>query len=303
MDSLKTLIDKKQYNLVIKATENCSDAESLFYRIIALGSLAKFSEAIEVIQKNKNVLEASSLGLLIDLHIDILLLAERFDDAYLAYDYYKELPYHSQVVEEKISSIPTKIREAMKETYKSGNKDFSDDDIKKALSSNEINNLFMAIEKIKDGYYLKFLKEIKTILLKGEKQSIRSFLLMFLVEQKFDQEIDFNSEGKVIRINPSKIKQPFIKDEMKELEKFCFSLEKDVTFTNTFLNIYSSISMYKFPSKIELSDKVSLFAIYAIAKKAIMQEVDIYRLALNHNISSEELNDKVDCFNTILADF
>ena len=61
--------------------------------------------------------------------------------------------------------------------------------------------------------------------------------------------------------------------------------------------------MYKFPSKIELSDKVSLFAIYAIAKKAIMQEVDVYKLALNHNISFEKLSDKIDCFNTILADF
>ena len=36
MDSLKTLMDKKQYDLVIKLTENSNDSIALFYRLSAL---------------------------------------------------------------------------------------------------------------------------------------------------------------------------------------------------------------------------------------------------------------------------
>ncbi len=41
MDSLKSLMDKKQYDLVLKITETSKDAQSLFYRISALLALGK----------------------------------------------------------------------------------------------------------------------------------------------------------------------------------------------------------------------------------------------------------------------
>ena len=47
MDSLKTLFDKKQYDLVLKITETSKDAQSLFYRISALLALGKSEEALD----------------------------------------------------------------------------------------------------------------------------------------------------------------------------------------------------------------------------------------------------------------
>ena len=195
MDSLETLISKKQYEIVIKATENCTDSQSLFYRVIAFASMSKFDDALTVINNHKKILEEAALNVLINLHIDILLLAERFDEAFSAYDYYRDLPYHSQVVEEIIASIPNKIQESMKKTYRINSKDLTEDEIKNALKGEDINKLFMVIESLKGGYFYKFINEIKSSLINCPKQKNRSFLLMFLVEERFDQTVSFLTEN------------------------------------------------------------------------------------------------------------
>ncbi len=45
MDSLKTLMDKKQYDLVLKLTENSQDSLALFYRLSAMLATGKSEEA------------------------------------------------------------------------------------------------------------------------------------------------------------------------------------------------------------------------------------------------------------------
>ena len=79
MDSLKTLMDKKSYDLVIKLTENSSDALSLFYRISALLAVGQIEDALQVILTKRNILK-SRLVLLIKFHLEILCLLKRFDE-------------------------------------------------------------------------------------------------------------------------------------------------------------------------------------------------------------------------------
>ena len=57
MDSLKTLMEKNQYDLVIKLTENSTDSISLFYRLSALVAVGKNQEALELIKNKRNILK------------------------------------------------------------------------------------------------------------------------------------------------------------------------------------------------------------------------------------------------------
>ena len=77
MDSLKTLMEKNQYDLVIKLTENSNDSISLFYRLSALVAVGKNNEALELIKNKRNMFQ-SRLNLLIKFHIEILLKFELF---------------------------------------------------------------------------------------------------------------------------------------------------------------------------------------------------------------------------------
>ena len=69
MDSLKSLMDKKQYDLVIKLTENSTDSTYLFYRISAFLALGKPLESLSVIENNRDILE-KDLYILLKIHID-----------------------------------------------------------------------------------------------------------------------------------------------------------------------------------------------------------------------------------------
>lgn len=303
MDSFDTLLSKKQYDLIIKATENAIDSESLYYRIIAFASLGQFDEALNVINLNKKLLQEKSLKTLITLHIDILLLDNRFDEAYKAYDYYRELPYHSQEVEEITNNIPSKIQNAIKKSYTSYKEGLSDSDIGKLLLSKDVNNVITGIDALKEKNYLNFLPQLKHILMNFSKQSIRSFALMFLVERKHNETLSFLSSKGVIQVNPSVLKPPFEDDDFNIIEKELTHGEKDTTLVENSIHILSSILIYIFPEKISANDKATIAAIHVLAKKALLQEIDVKSLATKRNISFDDLNNSIIELQSYLDNF
>ena len=57
MDSLKSLYDKKQYDLILKLTSTSENESDLFYRIAAFTGLGQFEDALYVIQDHQQILE------------------------------------------------------------------------------------------------------------------------------------------------------------------------------------------------------------------------------------------------------
>ena len=84
MDSLKTLIDKKEYQLVLKLTENSQDALALFYRLSALVATGQVNNALALIEQKKQILISKPM-ILMKFHIEILCLLGKFDEAYEAF--------------------------------------------------------------------------------------------------------------------------------------------------------------------------------------------------------------------------
>ena len=60
MDSLKSLMDRKDYELVIKLTENSQDINYLFYRISAFLALGRGEAALETIKNNRMILQGTT---------------------------------------------------------------------------------------------------------------------------------------------------------------------------------------------------------------------------------------------------
>ena len=114
MDNLKTLMDKRQYELVIKLTKTATSPTDLFYRISALLASGKAEEALKCINDNQKVLE-TNLFILVKIHIEILCLLNRFDEAREKLKYYEELPYESQQVEEVLRDMPHRLKHCFRE--------------------------------------------------------------------------------------------------------------------------------------------------------------------------------------------
>ena len=274
MDSLKTLMDQKNYNLVIKLTENSNDAIALFYRLSALLAVGQSEEALNLI-KTKRLIMQKRLSLLIKFHIEILCLLKRFDEAYEELKYYEELPYESQEVEEVLRSMPTYIRNEEKAAYK---RPIDDDELREMLIKGNDGEILASLDRIKGLVdFTPFLLGILKVAQTHKRQVIRSIALLVLVYKKYDKEVKFLHHDKMITLVPADLDDPFIVPGYSSIEEFSYALQSeyhDPSIADNALNVISSYLLYNYPDKLNLSAEESLVIFGYVAKKMLKINID-----------------------------
>ncbi len=286
MDSLKSLMDRKDYELVIKLTENSQDINYLFYRISAFLALGKGERALSTIKHNRKILEGD-LSLLIKIHIEILCLLNNFDEAFEELRYYENLPYVSQQVEEVLREMPKFIRDEEKKSVAS--RELSNEELAKRLTSNDQDVVLPALDLLRDRDVNMFMPAIEKILVKFPKQSIRSFALLLLVQKKIDRDVAFNHMGETIAINPSRLEPPFIGSEFNDFLKELQKELKDPAANENAIQILSSYIIYTYPIKLEVSYAVLIEALRAIAFEYLQNSGEI---ALSERCSQKRIDEK-----------
>ena len=286
MDSLKSLMDRKDYELVIKLTENSQDINYLFYRISAFLALGKGERALSTIKHNRKILEGD-LSLLIKIHIEILCLLNNFDEAFEELRYYENLPYVSQQVEEVLREMPKFIREEEKKSVAS--RELSNEELAKRLASNDQDVVLPALDLLRDRDVNMFMPAVEKILVKFPKQSIRSFALLLLVQKKIDRDVAFNHMGETIAINPSRLEPPFIGSEFNDFLRELQKELRDPAANENAIQILSSYIIYTYPIKLEVSYAVLIEALRAIAFEYLQNSGEI---ALSERCSQKRIDEK-----------
>ena len=264
MDNLKTLMDKHQYDLVISLTENSKDMNYLFYRITAFVALSRGEDALNCIKENRKILEGD-LSLLIKIHIEILCILNRFEEAYSELEYYKGLPYVSQQVEELMHDLPKLIKDEEKKAYM--NRQLSNEEIKERLLSDSDDYVLPAIDMVRDRDVNQFLDELQSVMVNYHRQSIRSFALLLCVQKQINKEFKFNHLGETIVVNPSKLEPPFIGDDFNRIIKKMQSEYRDPSLCEDAIHILSSYLIYIYPKKMLESEDVQIEALRQISKE------------------------------------
>lgn len=269
MDSLSSLLSKKQYDLVVKITENSTDGEELFCRLAALVSLGKINDAINLINKHHLILEKTNLYSIINWHIDLLCAVGMFDEAFDAASYYRELPYESQKVEELLQGLTKRIRKEEKEFEKLYRP--SNDDVMKFLSSSNDEEVLYAIKELETLDISPFMEKIKDLLINYPKQTVRSYLLLLLVFKRYDKTISFDSLGDIIEVNPSKIGAPFIDKNWESFVKAVNEYSKDTTLVDNVIKLSSLYIILTYPKELDL-DEIFISSMFEISKSYLGQE-------------------------------
>ena len=262
MDNLKSLMDKHEFELVIKLTENAKDSNSIFYRIAALLSTNKGEEALATIKKNRKELE-SDLAVLIKVHIETLCILGLFDEAHQELEYYKNLPYESQEVEEILRDMPKYIRLEEKSMFKMPIND--DETIIKHLKGNDMDMAIAALDEIRSREIAPFIPAIAYLMVNFEKQSVRSFALLLLVQKQVDKTFKFNHMGKLIDVNPKQLKPPFEDDEFISLIKRLENEYKNPVVSDNAIQLYSSFIIYTYPNTPYYEQDKLVIALHYIA--------------------------------------
>ena len=301
MDNLKSLLDSKQYDLVLKLTETSTSSNDLFYRISAFIFLGKYEDALYVIQDHQETLE-SNLSALINAHINLLCVLGRFEQAYTVLDYYNNLPYQSQVVEEILRKMP-KIIEA-EEKKQTTYKFYSDEEIEQMLRSDKFEDVLLALDTIKNRDILSFLPILKELLVSDSKEAIKSYILMMLVKKEVDRDLVIVKKGKEIKVNPKHLIPPFMGEVFDGVVKGFDKEFKDSTLSQIATQLFSQYSIYIYPEEYPYSVKEYLAAFYLLAKDyASSMNSDLSTLNFVNELDLETINRIKDEIDKMLEEF
>ena len=304
MDSLKTLMDKKQYDLVLKITENSQDSLALFYRLSALLATGQSSEALSLIKSKREILK-TNLPLLVKIHIEILCLLGKFDEAYDELKYYQELPYENQETEELLSSLPKYIREEELKQYK--HQEVGQEEIRKKLLSKNDNDVLSALDAVREQPIESFILPIQNVLRSYPKQAVRAFALLLLVARKYDKSVAYLTETGLIEVIPASLEEPFIVPNIGTLDDVSQLLQNtyhDPSLVQTAINILSSEIVYLYPRKINYS-KEQLLVIFAYLAKDLLKvkDNDLKKMCEENQLNEEEITQEINKIRQHLADF
>lgn len=270
MDSLKTLMERNQYELVIKLTENSNDSISLFYRLSALIAVGKNEDALKTIKSKRDILQ-DRLNLLVKFHIEILCLLGRFDEAYDELKYYENLPYESQEVEEVLRMMPQYIRNAEKQSY--GSKQLDEEELNKRLLSSNEEEVLGALDEIKSQSSSRYLNNLLILIKSHPRQVIRTFGLLLLLKDNFDKEVEFLKGDKILKVIPSHLPEPFLVPGFKDVNAVFFAMQEefhDPTVVQNAMQTLSSYLLYFYPDEYPFT-KNETIVIFGFVAKHLLQ--------------------------------
>ena len=271
MDSLKTLLDQKKYDLVLKLTERSETANDLFYRISAYIYLGKYEDALFVIQDHQKTLESNLLSL-VNAHINLLCALGRFDQARVTLDYYSNLPYQSQAVEEMLQKMPEVIE--LEEKKQTTLRFYNDEQLEAYLKSDKLEEVLIGLDSVKNRDVFTFLPILKDILVNHPKQMIRSYTLMLLVQKEVDRQLQMKSVDEIIEVNPKHINPPFTSVIFNETIKLIDQNFKDPSLAQNATQLFSEYEMYLYPRSIKEAPKDLCAALYIITRKYAHQPLE-----------------------------
>jgi hypothetical protein len=286
MDSLKSLLDQKNYELVLKLTEGSEAPNDLFYRISAYIYLGKYEDALYVIQDHQKILEGNLVSL-INAHINLLCVLGRFEQAHTVLDYYNNLPYQSQAVEEVLRKMPEVIE--LEEKKQTTLKFYDDEQVEKYLLSEKDEDVLIGLDTVRNRDVFRFLPVIQKVMVSHPRQMIRSYSLMLLVQKEVDRELKMNSNGEIIDVNPKHLNPPFTSVVFNDTIRLIDSEYKDPTLAQSATQLFSEYEMYLYPRSLKDLAKNYAAAFYIIARKYansplpdIKQYCDAMELDENH---------------------
>ena len=294
MDSLKTLMDRKEYDLVLKITENSQDSLGLFYRLSALLAVGKSEDALKLIKTKREILK-SKLSLLMKIHIEILCLLGKFDEAYDELKYYQELPYENQETEEMLAYLPKYIREEEIKLYKK--KEVGQDEIRKKLVSKSDNDVLTALDAIRELPLDSFILPIQNILRSYPKQSIRAFALLLLVARKYDKKVSYLYFDELREVIPASLNEPFVLKDIGTIDDLSQLLQNtfhDPSLVQTIINLVSSYIVYTYPEPLPYS-KEEIIAIFGYLGKEMLQSKDnsVKALCQEYNLDEVKVREQI----------
>lgn len=225
-NDLKSLIEQREFAKVLELSEGSRDPETLFYRLSALLASAKSKEAMELLEKHRKELFEYNPVATLRTNFELRALRKEYKQARQDLEYFNNLPYVSQEVEEILRALPEDI--AAQEKFSLGGKKLGEDEIFDILeTSDDSFELLAALNALKGKDLSEYLDDIFGVIGKEKvHDDVKTFALLLLVSAKDGKLRKFDLRGENYELTPALIAPPFSTQPYLEAKRI---LEEEFT--------------------------------------------------------------------------
>ena len=251
VSKLDELYEQHNFDLLIKLVGDSHDPKERFLVLSSLVIQGKRKEALDEIDHYQAILETSHPFELMKMHFELLLSEKLYDEARIKLRHYENLPYISQEVEEFLREMKVRIEDEAH--AKKGSTLIPLDEVYETLETGtNQSEIAQTIFQLKN-YNINLLIDSLRIFLKRKEvhPNFRTYVLIYLVDQKYNSEIEVLTRDKIITVNPSKIVPPFMHEDFNEVcRQITIFSEGDTSITETALHLFNCYILDTYPEDI-----------------------------------------------------
>jgi len=208
MDSFKSLLEKKQYDLVISLTSAEGKEEDLFFRLAAYLGKGDSQKAADLFFKNRDRLYAFNPLLTMKTNFELRDILKQYDKAYEDEPYFENKPYVSQEVEEYLRDLPKLIR--IMERNSSLSAGLSSDKVDGILKTSKDDYQILTLLSAMTGAMAKeHITAIKTLLVSSRHSEVKTYAFLLLISARCAEEVTFTKNGKIYHLVPAETNPPY----------------------------------------------------------------------------------------------
>ncbi len=257
MDSLKTLFEKEQFELVVKLTENSKDGESNFFLVKSLIKLDKLIKAEEILSTYKEVIYDYNPFDTICIDLYLIEQLNKTERLLFIYEYYANKPYVSQQVEEQLRGIKLVINNMLKQKQDNNT---SVNPIETIRNSSIGSEIIDALYRLSSEEVRLYTEDILNLIHRNHDSSFLPVYIYFLATIKYDKDIKICRYGADYVINPATSDYVLTESDLSgandKIRKMC----KDPSIADFAINILNMTIGGHFPNKIPIDDDSYLIA-------------------------------------------
>jgi hypothetical protein len=276
MDSLKSLLDKKQYDLVLSLTEGSTDATSLIYRASAYLAKGDGLSAEKILVEQREVLYSYNPVLTLKFTFEVRFVLKHFDAAYDDLAYFNEKPYVSQEVEEYLRALPGLIRTNERSSELA--KNYAPEEIDRILvSSKDDYEVLTLLNYLQNVPLRDYYEDIKTVLVSERNPMVKTYALLLLVGDGYPSEVTFHKNGKVYHLVPRSLEPPYTGATFDGFVRNLSSMASDpsvASIAGSLLNDYI-LDVYPEPVIGSAEDRLLMTALLKLAREYLHSSLGI----------------------------
>ena len=210
MQNFKAYLDQKKYDELIQIQNQAETGQDASCVLYALCSKGMGKEALAYLLKNRELLWSWNPLFTMKYDFECRFVLGQFDEAYEDLNYFNNLNYVSQEVEEFLRSAPKRIREAEKDSFPQA-REMEVEEIQSILHSEKDSiALLSLLNRIKNHDLMPYLQDLHALIADDSvDDDVKSYVLMLLSAHHDQATVSFQKGGKKFTLIPAEVRMPY----------------------------------------------------------------------------------------------